>query len=46
MTGGSWRILILDRDLEDPKWLFATVSLPSDVRPAVLDAVATTRTGE
>jgi hypothetical protein len=38
MTGSPWRILILDRDPEDPKWLFATVSIPSDVRPAVLDA--------
>lgn len=38
MTGGPWRILILDRDPEDPKWLFVTVSIPSDVRPAVLDA--------
>jgi len=35
---GPWRILILDRDPQDPKWIMATVTLPSDVRPAVLDA--------
>ena len=35
---GPWRVLILDRDPEDPRWLMATVTLPSDVRPAVLDA--------
>lgn len=35
---GQWRILILDRDREDPKWILATVILPSDVRPALLDA--------
>jgi hypothetical protein len=33
-----WRILLLDRDPADPKWLLATVVLPADVRPAVLDA--------
>ncbi len=42
---GPWRILILDRDPQDPKWIMATVALPSDVRPAVLDA-AGTHTGE
>jgi hypothetical protein len=35
---GPWRILLLDRDPQDPNWLFATISLPSDVRPAVLDS--------
>lgn len=35
---GPWRILVLDRDPADPKWLLATVTLPADVRPAVLDA--------
>jgi hypothetical protein len=35
---GPWRILILDRDPEDPKWILATVTIPSNVRPAVLDA--------
>ena len=33
-----WRILLLDRDPADPKWLLATVALSSDIRPAVLDA--------
>ncbi len=27
-----WRILILDRDPADPKWVLATVVIPSDVR--------------
>jgi hypothetical protein len=31
---GPWRILILDRDPADPKWLLATVADPGDVRPA------------
>ncbi len=30
---GPWRILILDRDPDDPKWILATVTLPTDVRP-------------
>jgi len=38
MTAGPWRILVLDRDPEDPRWLLATVTLPSDVQPAELDA--------
>ena len=33
-----WRVLILDRDPADPKWLLATVAIAGDVRPAVLDA--------
>ena len=32
-----WRILVLDRDPADPKWILATVTLPTDVRPATLD---------
>jgi len=32
---GPWRILVLDRDPADPKWLLATVTPPADVRPAV-----------
>jgi hypothetical protein len=36
---GSWRVLILDRDAEDPKWIFATITLPTDVRPAELDGI-------
>ena len=31
---GPWLILILDRDLADPKWILATVATPGDVRPA------------
>jgi hypothetical protein len=37
MTGGPRRLLVLDRDPHDPKWLFVTVSTVSDVRPAILD---------
>lgn len=33
-----WRILVLDRDPADPKWLLATITLSADIRPAVLDA--------
>jgi hypothetical protein len=36
---GPWRVLILDRDPEDPRWLLATVAITADVRPAVLDGV-------
>jgi hypothetical protein len=35
---GPWRLLVLDRDPQDPKWIVATVSIAADVRPAVLDA--------
>jgi hypothetical protein len=35
---GPWRVLILDRDPDDPRWILATVTLSSDVRHAVLDA--------
>jgi hypothetical protein len=31
---GPWRVLILDRDPADPKWILATVAAPGDVRPA------------
>lgn len=34
---GPWRVLILDRDPGDPRWLLATVALSADVRPAILD---------
>ncbi len=34
---GPWRVLILDRSPEDPKWIIATITLSSDVRPAELD---------
>lgn len=36
-TAPPWRTLLLDRDRTDPKWIMATVALPLDVRPAVLD---------
>lgn len=32
-----WRVLLLDRDPQDPKWLLAAVALSADVRPASLD---------
>jgi hypothetical protein len=32
-----WRMLILDSSGDDPKWLLATVTLSSDVRPAVVE---------
>jgi hypothetical protein len=31
---GPWRVLILDRDPADPKWILATIATPADVRPA------------
>ena len=31
-----WRLLILDPVGDDPKWIIATVTAPSDVRPAVM----------
>jgi hypothetical protein len=31
---GPWRLLILDPDPADPKWILATVAEPGDVRPA------------
>ena len=33
-TNGPWRLLILDRDEADPKWILATVASPADVQPA------------
>ena len=35
---GPWRLLVLDRDPGDPKWILATVATPADVRPAGMDA--------
>lgn len=37
ILGGPWRILVLDRNPEDPKWLIATVEIPLDVKPALID---------
>jgi hypothetical protein len=34
---GPWRLLVLDKDPDDPRWLIATIALPEDVRPARLD---------
>jgi hypothetical protein len=31
---GRWRLLVLDADAADPKWLLCTVAEPADVRPA------------
>jgi hypothetical protein len=36
---GPWRVLILDRG-DDPKWLVASVSGPSEVRAAGIDSAA------
>jgi hypothetical protein len=33
---GPWRILILDPDPADPKWILTVVAEPGDVRPAKL----------
>jgi hypothetical protein len=33
-TSGQWKLLLLDTDPADPKWLLATVAEPGDVRPA------------
>jgi hypothetical protein len=35
---GAWRVLVLDRDPADPKWIVGTVVELADVRPADLDA--------
>ena len=37
-TNGPWRVLILDRDLADPKWILATIATPDEIRPAPPDA--------
>jgi hypothetical protein len=36
---GPWRVLLLDRDPADPKWLIATITHAEEVRPAHLDPV-------
>jgi hypothetical protein len=35
VTGATLRVLALDRDPANPKWLLATVTLPADMRPVV-----------
>jgi hypothetical protein len=37
---GPWRLLILDRDPQDSKWILATVATPADVEPAQLSDAA------
>ena len=34
---GPWRVLVLDRSSDDPKWIIATVSVTSDVRTAEIE---------
>lgn len=36
---GPWRVLILDRDPADPKWILATIATPDEIRPARADAI-------
>jgi hypothetical protein len=38
VTSQPWRVLILDRDPEDPKWIMATVESADHVMPALLDS--------
>jgi hypothetical protein len=37
IPGAPWRVLVLDRSGDDPKWIIATVSVPSDVRAAEME---------
>jgi hypothetical protein len=37
VTGAPWRVLVLDRSGGDPKWIIATVAVPSDVRAAEME---------
>jgi hypothetical protein len=34
---GPWRLLILDSSPDDPLWMIATITLPTDVRAAAID---------
>jgi hypothetical protein len=36
LARGPWRVLILDSSGDDPKWVLATVTIPSDIRPAAI----------
>ena len=36
-SNGPWRLLILDSTPDDPMWIIATITLPTDVRPAAID---------
>jgi len=33
IINGPWRLLILDRSPDDPKFILATVASPADIRP-------------
>jgi hypothetical protein len=33
-SAGPWRLLVLDTEPGDAKWIVATVASPADVRPA------------
>jgi hypothetical protein len=35
---GVWRVLVLDSSPDDPLWLICSVTMPTDVRPAEMDA--------
>jgi hypothetical protein len=39
MTAPSmpWRVLVLDASGDDPVWLLASVTIASDVRPAIME---------
>lgn len=37
VTGSPWRVLVLDRSSDGPKWIIATVSVPSDVQAAEME---------
>lgn len=37
VPGHPPRLLVLDREADDPRWMLATIALPSDIMPATLD---------
>jgi hypothetical protein len=38
LGNGLWRLLVLDTsDPDDARWLIASVTLPTDVKPAVME---------
>jgi hypothetical protein len=45
-TNGPWRLLILDQDPHDPKWIVATVTTPGDVQPALTGPIGAALAGE
>jgi hypothetical protein len=42
VSAGPWRILVLDRNPQDPMWVLATVAAPDGVRPAPAAALGET----